>query len=211
MKKLKLSAAIFSALFFGSWATASEVYIDQAGSGVTVNITQTGTGHLVGTAVGSTSPSVINGNSITIDMLQDGSRNIASLQLTNVSDSTDVDYTAEGDDNAFNLGVNGGTGNKFAVVKDGDNNDVNICATVLSGNCGTGISVNDTDNTLNITGSRNTVNMALASANSENVINIGQTTISNDNTINLTQTNAAANFVNVSVDGDNNTLTIIQQ
>ena len=211
MNRSKLSVALLSALFFGSLASASEVYLDQAGSGVTVNITQTGTGHVVGKAANSTDPSVINGSSITIDILQDGARNVASIQLTNASDGTDIDYTSEGDDNLFNVGVNGGTGTKIAVTKDGDNNTVNVCKTILSGNCSAGIEVNDTDNTVNIAGSRNTVNMALASANSVNVINVGQTTISDDNTINLTQTNSAANFVNVSVDGDNNNLTIVQQ
>jgi hypothetical protein len=210
MTKNILLAGIFAALFWGS-AHASEVYIDQAGSGVTVNITQTGAGHVVGKAANSTDPSVINGNSINIDILQDGSNNVASIQLINSSDSTDIDYISRGDDNLINIGVNGGTGTKIAVTKDGDDNTVNVCKTVLSGNCSAGIEVDDTDNTVNIEGSRNTVNMALASANSVNVINVGQTTISNDNTINLTQTNNAMNLVNVSVDGDNNTLTIVQQ
>jgi hypothetical protein len=211
MNRSKLSAALLAALFFGTGALASEVYIEQAGSGVTVNITQTGAGHVVGKAANSTDPSVIEGNSINIDILQDGSNNVASIQLINSSDSTDIDYISRGDDNLINIGVNGGTGNIIEVTKDGDDNTVNVCKTVLSGNCSAGIEVTDTDNTVNIAGSRNTVNMALASADSVNVINVGQTTISNDNTINLTQTNNAINLVNVSVDGDNNTLTIVQQ
>jgi hypothetical protein len=211
MNRSKLSAALLAALFFGPGVLASEVYIEQAGSGVTVNITQTGAGHVVGKASGSTYPSVIEGNSINIDILQDGSNNVASIQLINGSDGTNIDYTSQGGDNLINIGVNGGTGNIIEVTKDGDDNTVNVCKTVLSGNCSAGIEVTDTDNTVNIAGSRNTVNMALASADSVNVINVGQTTISNDNTINLTQTNNAMNLVNVSIDGDNNTLTIVQQ
>jgi hypothetical protein len=210
MKKITI-AGIIAALFYTSSVFASEVYIEQAGTGVTVNVTQTGSGHIVGKAIGSTDVSVIDGNSITVDVVQNGSTNLANIQLLNASDSTALTYNAQGDTNTVNVSVNGGTGNDFTINKTGDNNLVNICATVVSNECATGIAVNDTVNTIAVTGSRNTVNMALASANSVNTIDIGQNGISNDNMVSITQTNSAPNTITLSTDGDNNTITIIQQ
>jgi hypothetical protein len=76
--------------------------------------------------------------------------------------------------------------------------------------------VNFTDTTVNLTGSNNTVNFALDAPDATNVFDIGQTTPSSFNVINLTQTvttqgqGYTGHIVTVSIDGDTNTVDIVQ-
>jgi hypothetical protein len=64
---------------------------------------------------------------------------------------------------------------------------------------------------INIDGSRNSVNLALASANAENTVNIGQTTPSNDNIVNITQDGAGKHITAITINGDTNLVNITQQ
>jgi hypothetical protein len=67
-----------------------------------------------------------------------------------------------------------------------------------------------TDTTLNLDGNNNEINFALDAADATNVFNVGQTTPSDFNVINLTQTTSVGHIVNVSIDGDTNTVDIVQ-
>ena len=68
-KKL-LSLALLSAIT--APAFASDVYIDQAGSGTTIDITQDGNGNTVGN---STTATTLTGDSQDIDITQTGNTN----------------------------------------------------------------------------------------------------------------------------------------
>lgn len=212
-KDIKLMAFVMSAMFWGSGVLAADVYIEQAGDSSTFNITQTGAGNRVGT---SSTTSVFTGNSQTIDITQTGSTNTADLTIN--GGSTTIDYTAIGDTNDLQMEIDGGTGNTFTITKTGDSNRVTVCGTNNVGTaannavaCSAGMTVNDTTNTIAITGDSNSVNLALASPNATNVINIGQTTSSSNNVVNLTQTGALATHnVNATINGNTNTLNIVQ-
>jgi len=216
MKKNLISVAVvFAILTIAGTAKASEVYIEQAGSNTTIDITQTGTGNRVGS---QGTPSTFGGDSLNIDIIQNGSGNQADIQLVTAT-STVVNYSATGDTNILDVSVNGGTGNSLTAVIDGDSNRLTMCATNdgagtpagATAACSTGISVNNTINVVNITGNSNTVNLELASADATNTINIGQNTPSNNNVVNLTQTGLDNHTVNLAIDGNTNKVNILQQ
>lgn len=206
-------AFVMSAMFWGSGAFANDVYIEQAGDTSEFNITQTGSGNRVGT---SSTPSTFSGNGQTIDIVQSGSTNTADLTVD--GGSTTINYSATGDSNTLIVEIDGGTGNTFNIVKEGDSNRVTVCGTNNAGSaagnavaCSAGVQVNDTTNTINIAGGSNSVNLALASPNATNTINIGQTTSSDSNIVNITQTGALATHnVNATINGSTNTLNITQ-
>jgi hypothetical protein len=223
-KDIKLMAFILSAMFWGSGAYANDVYIEQAGDTSEFTITQLGTGNRVGS---SGTSSTFSGNSQAINITQDGSSNTADLIVS--GGSTTLTYSAVGSTNDLQLEIGGGSGNTFDIAKNGDSNRVTVCGTNniggavtggLSGTqtaCSTGVAVNDTANTINISGDSNSVNLALDSPNAVNTINIGHTaagtatTASSGNIVNLTQSGATATQnVNLAITGDTNTVNITQ-
>jgi hypothetical protein len=208
-------AWIMAAIFVGSGsALASEVYIEQAGSSSTFNITQSSGDNRVGS---TNTPSEFDGSSILVDIVQDGTGNEADLRVLSATGTT-IDYTAIGDSNILEVDI-ANSGNDLTVVKTGDGNRVTLCGTNdgngtptgATATCSGAVSVVDTTNVINIDGSRNSVNLALASANAENTVNIGQTTPSNDNIVNITQDGAGQHTTAITIDGDTNLVNVTQQ
>jgi len=202
---------------------ASEVYIDQAGSSTTINITQTGTTNIVSGDLDTTNPAIVSGDSIGLDITQTGDYNEAAVKLDTAT-SADIDYTATGSNNIFDVYVNGGSGNIVQSTVTGDANRISVCGTndgtassIVPGvstsgpACSTGISANDVTNTINITGDTNIVNAQVASlAGTTNTVTIGGTSTSNNNIVNIEQTNVDVNIVDVAIDGNTNVVNIIQ-
>ena len=203
-------AFVMAAIFAGSGAYASDVYVDQAGDTGTFNITQSNGTNRVGT---SSTPSVFSGNNITVDIIQNGTLNTADIQALTATD-TIINYNAQGSSNSLEIEI-GNSGNELNVVKNGDSNRVTMCGTMsgtgASATCATAVGVVDTLNNINITGSSNTVNLALASANAVNNIDIGQTTPSSDNIVNLIQSGNGVHNVGLVINGDTNLINITQQ
>lgn len=219
-----LTKRIISALMLSLLATtgqASEVYIDQAGSGSNIDITQTGASNKVNGATGTTDAAVLSGSGQTVDITQVGDNNEAVVNITGASAT--MTYTATGSYNTYDIMVNGGTGNTATVGVTGDYNHVSICgtndgsasstsgSTVAGPSCSTGISANDITNIITITGDANIVNAKVSSlADTTNTVTIGANTASDNNIVDITQTNAGINTVTVSIDGNSNNVTIIQ-
>jgi hypothetical protein len=203
-------AWVMAAIFAGSGAQASDVYVDQAGDTGTFNITQSNGVNRVGTI---STPSVFSGNNILVDIIQDGTMNEADIQATSATDTV-IDYTAQGSGNILEIDI-ANSGNELNVVKNGDDNKVTMCGTRsgtgASATCATAVGVVDTTNNINIAGDRNTVNLALASANAVNNIDIGQTTPSSDNVVNITQSGNGLHNVGLVINGDTNLVNITQQ
>jgi hypothetical protein len=203
-------AFIMAAIFAGSGAYASEVYIDQAGDTGTFNITQSNGNNRVGTI---NDPSVFSGNNITVDSIQSGTGNTADIQALTATDTV-INYNAQGDFNTLEIEI-GNSGNELNVVKNGDNNRVTMCGTKsgtgASATCATSVGVVDTLNNVNIDGSNNTVNLALNSANAVNNIDIGQVLPSDGNTVNITQSGLGVHNVGLVINGDTNLVNITQQ
>jgi hypothetical protein len=203
-----------AAIFAGSGAQASDVYVDQAGDTGTFNITQSNGVNRVGTI---STPSVFSGNNILVDIIQNGTLNEADIQAVSATD-TIINYDAQGGSNILEIEI-ANSGNELNVVKTGDGNRVTMCGTndgagAVAGataSCSTAVGVVDTLNNINITGDTNTVNLALASANAINNIDIGQTTPSNDNVVNITQSGSGVHNVGLVINGDTNLVNITQQ
>lgn len=201
---------------------ASEVYIEQAGSGSTIDVTQTGASNMVNGATGTTDAAVLSGDGQTIGITQTGDSNEAVVNIT--GGSATMNYTATGSYNTYDIMVNGGTGNTATVGVTGDYNHVSICgandgsasstsgSTVSGPSCSSGISANDVTHTITVTGDANIVNTQVTSlANTSNTVTIGANGTSNNNIVDITQTNAGVNTVGVSIDGSSNNVTILQQ
>jgi hypothetical protein len=207
-------ACVMAAIFAGSGAQASDVYVDQAGDTGTFNITQSNGINRVGTI---STPSVFSGNNIAVDIIQNGTLNEADIQAVSATD-TIINYDAQGGSNILEIDI-ANSGNELNVVKTGDGNRVTMCGTndgagAVAGataSCSTAVGVVDTLNNINITGDTNTVNLALASANAINNIDIGQTTPSNDNVVNITQSGVGVHNVGLVINGDTNLVNITQQ
>jgi hypothetical protein len=203
-------AWVMAAIFAGSGAQASDVYVDQAGDTGTFNITQSNGVNRVGTI---STPSIFSGNNITVDIIQDGTMNEADIQAISATD-TIINYNAQGGSNTLEIEI-GNSGNELNVVKNGDSNRVTMCGTMsgtgASATCATAVGVVDTTNNINITGDSNTVNLALASANAVNNIDIGQTAPSSDNVVNITQSGNGLHNVGLVINGDTNLVNITQQ
>jgi hypothetical protein len=204
-------------------ALASEVYIQQAGSTTTINITQTGTTNIVSGDLNTTNPAIVSGDGIALDLTQTGDYNEAAVKLDTAT-SANVDYTAIGSNNILDVYIDGGSSNVVDSTVTGDGNRVSICGSndgttsaIVAGvsttgpACSTGISANDVTNTVNITGDTNIVNVQTASlAGTTNTVNVGANIGSNNNLVNIEQTNTDVNLVEVSVDGNTNVVNIIQ-
>jgi hypothetical protein len=204
MKKLLLTTAMM--LGFTGPLFASEVYIDQAGSTTNINILQENGNNRVNTETG---PMIVNGNDINIEIVQDGDGNVAEIYIQGSANDTNFEYRVEGDLNEILANIDGGTDNNFVAAIVGNDNTITLCKDLINGTCN-GISVNFTDTTVNLTGNNNQINFALDAADATNVFNIGQTTPSDFNIVNLTQTTSVGHIVNVSIDGNSNTVDIVQ-
>lgn len=205
MKKIILTTAVVSIL--ATAASASEVYINQAGGALTVDVLQENGLNRINT---ESDPAIINGNDINVEVIQSGDMNEMDLYLQQGANGTNFVYSATGDMNTIVANIYGGIDNSFVATLLGNSNIVTVCKDYINSVCN-GIIVNQTDTTMNITGNSNEVNLALDSANATNSIDIGQTTPSDNNIVNLTQTTANGyNNVNMSIDGDSNTVDILQ-
>lgn len=219
----KYTVTLVSALSLTAVAWASDVYIDQAGGTSTFNITQSTGNNRVGT---SSENSTFSGDGITVDITQTGTLNAIDITATTAGGTT-IDYTALGDSNTMEVDITGGTGNSLAVNIDGDSNHVTMCGTndlstaAAAGSggvagsvgagartvgCTAGVDVNDTSNTVTLTGSSNAVNLALGSTDATNTV----VATGDSNAVNITQGGAGIHTVDVTIAGDTNTINIVQ-
>jgi hypothetical protein len=205
MKKLLLTTA--SVVFMATPLMASEVYINQVGGALNVDILQENGLNRINT---ENDPSLIEGDDINVEVIQNGDMNEMDLYLQQNANSTNFVYSATGDMNTIVTNIYGGIDNSFVATLIGNSNVVTVCRDYTNSVCN-GIIVNLTNTVMNITGNSNTVNLAYDSANATNNIDIGQTTPSDNNIVNLTQTTANGyNNVNMVIDGDSNTVDILQ-
>lgn len=205
MKKILTTIAVS---LLATTAMASEVYIDQAGGSLNINVLQENGNNRINT---ESNPMDVDGNEITIDITQSGDANEADLEFESGASNTTFTYSATGDMNLLTGKIFGGISNTFTTDIIGSDNVMTYCQTYTNSVCN-GIIVDNTNTTTNILGSNNIINYALDSAYAINNVNVGQTTASNFNEIHLFQTSAGGyNQVNMTIDGDNNVINVDQQ
>ena len=206
--------ALLTTLFGAATVWASDVYIDQAGSTTTIDITQTGDGNTVGS---SGTPSTITGDGSDIDITQTGDLNAADIETATGASGTIVNYSATGGSNVLDVDISTATDTKLTTTITGDSNEVTLCGTlgtdasaVASATCGTEVSADTTTTNLAITGDSNKVAVGADAPNAVNNITIGGTTVSDYNVINLSQTGLDSPNVTLNVDGTSNAINITQ-
>ena len=198
--KIKKLAVTLSAAFFVSTTWASDVYIDQIGDDVQIDITQRNGMNVVNT---DGDPAIISGDGIRMDILQDGDLNTANIYLRNNSDGTILNYSALGSFNELLVDFSNAIDNQVDIDVDGDNNIVSVCGDLA---CDSSASVNDTVTVASIEGNANTVRFALNANNSTNNLAID----GNANTVDVTQGSGANHVTNIGIVGGSNSVTIIQ-
>lgn len=206
-KMKKLLFIVMATLYLAFPVTASEVYIEQAGSGTNIDILQQNGSNRINSDL---DPMIINGDDINIEIVQDGDGNVAEIYITLSANDTNFEYRVEGDMNELLSNISGGTDNSFIMAIIGNDNVITLCKEYQNGTC-IGIEINLTNNIINVIGNNNEINFALDSDEALNTFNIGQNIPSDFNIINLTQKNVTGHIVNVTIDGSNNTVDIVQE
>ena len=206
---------LLTTLFGATAAWASDVYIDQAGSTTTIDITQTGDGNTVGS---SGTPSTIIGDNTDVDIKQTGDLNTADIETATGASGSVINYNATGSSNVLDVDISTAMDTTLTTTITGDSNEVTLCGTlatdasaVASATCGTEVSADTTDTTISITGSGNKVAVGADAPNAVNNITIGGTNVSDYNVINLSQTGLDSPTVQLNVDGTSNAINITQQ
>jgi hypothetical protein len=197
-------AILIAAVFTASSAWASDVYIDQTGDDVEINITQN---NGMNTVNSDGSPAVISGDGIRVDLLQDGDLNTASINLGNDSDGTILDYSATGSHNDLTVNLSTAINNSIDITVLGDSNSVSVCGNLT---CTDSASVDNTVNVVNIDGDHNSVRFALNASNANNTVSITGGSIGNGNSVDITQNSGANHVTNIGITGGGNAVTIVQ-
>jgi len=205
---------LLTSLLGATAAKASDVYIDQAGSTTTIDITQTGAGNTVGN---STTASTIIGSNTDIDITQTGASNTADIETATGASDTKIDYTATGGSNVLDVDIAAATDTTVTAVITGDSNELTVCgslatnaSSVASASCATEISKNTTTTNVAVTGDSNKVAAGLDAASAVNNITVGGNAVSDYNVINLSQGGTDTPVVTLNVDGDSNAVNITQ-
>lgn len=210
----KISLALLVSLLGATAAWASDVYIDQAGSTTTIDITQSGSGNTIGS---SGTASTIIGDNSNIDLVQTGSNNAADIETATGASGTIINYSATGGSNVLDVDISAASDTTLTTAITGDSNEVTLCGTIatnagaaVSATCGTEVSANTTTTNLAITGDSNKVAVGADAAGAVNNITLGANTVSDFNVINLSQGGTDTPVVTVNVDGSTNAVNITQ-
>lgn len=176
---------------------ANDVYVEQVGSGSTINITQEGSGNEVGNSttdvyIGSGSnvvtidqvgdnnslAMVVNGSSADVTVNTTGSGNIQTIDCGTTSSAgcsaSTITQTVTGDDNTITQALGAGANHTSNITVTGDTNTVTHTSTSTSG-----ATMNAT-----ITGDTNTVSVTQAGTLTQQNVTINSTGSSNSITIN---------------------------
>lgn len=214
MKKSKLLATLLLAVTATSWAADNSIYIDQSGDFAGVTIYQDGAGNVVRglqSAGGNdnTTPALIRGNDVKVDIKQTGSNNKMDLGINAVpgtAKSVDLTYSTVNQSNIS--GSNNTARFQFGVAGGATVSDTIVSVIQLNGGNNTSVTMQGSDNQATVlqSGGTATFNSTVnASGTRQTVTTSGGT--SNSVTTNLTGDNG---HVTVTMVGATNTASITQ-
>ena len=202
-------------------ARASEVYIEQAGSTSTIDITQNGDGNRVGS---SSTATTINGSTTNVDITQAGSSNEIDIATGTGAASSDLNITQTGSSNIADINIGAADSTILNIDITGDSNETTLCGTLTtvadastSAVCNASMSQNDLGVNIDIVGDSNKVAVARSgiagtSGTTEVTVNIGSNVTSNLNVVNIVQESTTeSGIVNLQMDGSSNVVNITQQ
>lgn len=222
MKLIARMIALLSFLVMVQNANAQQnsVYVEQIGSGSTINFTQTGVGNAIGNA---TTKAIVNGNNNTITVDQIGDSNVAALNVQAGSVTINSTTTGDGNSVTINCGVTGSCdGSTITNTITGDGNQVTTNANGLTDSTVTITTNNNTvsiDNTStavsgaksNIdisSGGGNTVSLKQAGAAGTNGHDASITVVGATNDVDVRQGGSVDSKVNATITGSGNNLSI---
>ena len=201
-------------------AQQNSVYVEQIGSGSTINFTQTGVGNAIGN---STTKAIVNGNNNTVTVDQIGNTNIAALNLQ--GSGATVTSTTNGDTNnvSISCGATGDcTGSTITNTITGDGNSVTtnsdnlIDSTVTINSDNNTVTIDNTSTAVNgakskidiSSGGGNTVALTQAGAAGANGHDTDLTIVGATNTVLVKQGGSNDSKVNATITGSGNNLSI---
>ena len=147
---------IIALMFAGSVYADNEIYIDQSGDNVNIDLEQLGSSNIIGglnSTNGSMTAAVLTGGTWTLDINQIGSSNLFLTDGILGSNFTGF-FEFDGDSNDFTIQVDptntyGADGSNLNVDVTGDSNDftLNVGTTALTGNLDLDWIINGSSNT----------------------------------------------------------------
>ena len=214
-------------------AVDNSIYIDQAGDGATINVTQDGASNRVrgiqGVGTGNTTPAKINGDNIQVDISQVGANNTLNLGVdtttANGSTPTSINYSVTGGNNTGTINLNNdglGTNASTAIdiTQTGGTNTTNVnilgsnntLTAVQSGGSAQLIStVNATETTQTVNTSGGTDNRVTTNLTGDKgTVVVDMIGTSNHATITQSGGGTAGHNTTLDVNGSNNTYTVNQ-
>ena len=193
----KLSAILATTVTLSLGAQANEIYVEQVGSGSTINITQDGSDNRIGD-VGT--PAYIGSGSNTVTIDQIGSTNVLDMVVNGAG--TDVIVTTTGDNNiqTINCGTTQSAGCSGSYIKQ----DVTGDSNTVTQNLGSG--ANHTSE-ITVTGDSNAVTHT---STATGITSANITVSGNTNTVAVTQSGTLNKSVTVTSTGDSNNINITQ-
>ena len=237
MKTRNLARAIammFLVMSVGVGAVDNSIYIDQTGENATINISQDGAGNRVrgiqtGAGAGNTTPAVINGDGMQIDITQVGAGNVLNLGIQSTtadgSAPTSVSYNVLGGGNTGTINLNADNQGTNAssivdITQTNGNNIANInmlgSKNSLTANQSGGsaqlistVDANNTTQTINTSGgtdNRVTTNLT----GDKGTVVVDMVGASNHATITQDGGGTMGHYTKLDVAGSNNTYTVNQ-
>ena len=193
----KLSAILATTVMLSLGTQANEVYVEQVGSGSTINITQDGTDNRIGD-VGT--PAYIGSGTNTVTIDQIGSTNVLDMVVNGAG--TDVIVTTTGIDNTqtINCGTTQSAGCSGSYIKQ----DVTGDSNTVTQNLGSG--ANHTSE-ITVTGDSNAVTHT---STATGITSANITVSGNTNTVAVTQSGTLNKSVTVNSTGNSNNINITQ-
>jgi hypothetical protein len=181
-----------------SSVSANEVYIEQVGSGSTINVLQEGSDNRIGTSL---APAYFGSGSNTVNIDQIGSTN--TLDIVVNGQATDVTVSTTGSNNTQEIqcGTTGSAGCSGSAITQTVIGDDNTVKQLL----GTG--ANHTSN-ITVTGDTNTV---IHTSTATGTTSADITVSGNTNTVSVDQSGMLNQSVTVNSSGNLNNISIIQR
>ena len=193
----KLSAILATTVMLSLGTQANEVYVEQVGSGSTINITQDGTDNRIGD-VGT--PAYIGSGTNTVTIDQIGSTNVLDMVVNGAG--TDVIVTTTGNNNTqtINCGTTQSAGCSGSYIKQDVTGDSNTVTQDL------GSGANHTSE-ITVTGDSNAVTHT---STATGITSANITVSGNTNTVAVTQSGTLNKSVTVNSTGNSNNINITQ-
>ena len=198
---IKLMAFVMSAMFWGSWVHANEVYMEQVGDNTNVTILQDGNGNRIDDGLGGNA--YIGGDNNVVSISQVGSNNSLNLSVNSLLGGMTITSTVTGDDNnqVIQCGSsNSASCNASTIVQSISGNSNNV-STLMTGSGTYSSNIGVTGNYNNVTHTQSgagahtgtiTVNSS-GTSSTPNIVNLTQSGI-NAKSATITTTNANGNI-----------------